>query len=92
MPFGWQLDMPGPMQRQQQAATHHVARLTVGLNPVPGLAYLERKSATTQARILGDQLAKLSDLRIPQVPASKTEPHVGHAAQFSGRNLERSSF
>src|SRR5947207_4536323 len=36
--FGRQLDPAGPMQRQQQAPTHHVAQSAVGLDPVPGPA------------------------------------------------------
>ncbi len=37
-----QLDKPGPLELQHQAATHHVAKRSVGLDPIPRFAQLLR--------------------------------------------------
>jgi hypothetical protein len=44
------------MQLQHQTAGHHVAELTVGLHPVPGLAELGGKPPPAQPGMSGDQL------------------------------------
>ena len=89
MSFGGQLDMPGSMQRQHQSPANHIARLAVGLNPVPGLAHFDRESAPAQARVLGDELPQESDIGRTDLTTTKTQQHIGHAAKFNQWYLER---
>ena len=53
--LGRQDNQPGPVQLQHETAGHHVAQLTVGLDPVPVLAKLGRKPPPTQPGMIGDQ-------------------------------------
>jgi len=53
-PLGWQFNVASPVQFQQEAAGDHVARLPVGLHPVPGLAEQRRESPPAQAGMGGN--------------------------------------
>jgi hypothetical protein len=87
--FGGQFDMPGSMQRQHQSPADHVAGLAVGLNPVPGFAHFDRESAPAQVRVPEDELPQESDVGFTDLTTAKTEQHIGHAAKFSRRDMER---
>jgi hypothetical protein len=46
-PGRWQLNVPGPVQVEHQPSAYHVARLTIGLHPVPSFAEFLRQGPTT---------------------------------------------
>ena len=88
--FGFgQLEEPCPMEPEHETATNHVARLTVGLNPVPGGTNLDREPAAAQAGIFRNQTPQKLHLRGANLPTSKTQQNVRHAPQDNGERIER---
>jgi hypothetical protein len=49
-----QLDLPRPVQHQQQAPADHIARRTVGLLPLPSLAQFRGQRSSASSWVFGD--------------------------------------
>jgi hypothetical protein len=68
-PHRRQFDLPGTVQRQQQATAHHIAQRAVGLLPLPGFAQLLRQPAAARPRMCRDQFPDIQDLFRSDHPA-----------------------
>ena len=77
--------MPGAVQEQHQAPANHVAELTVGLDPVPGLAGADRERIPAQARIFRDQPPQESQLSGANFTTAKMEDNVRHPGKIQAR-------
>jgi hypothetical protein len=72
-----QLDLPGPVQHQQQAAADHVAQSAIGLLPLPPFTQHGRQFAPAQFRMLHDQIPNETDVFRTYRSASIT-PRILH--------------
>jgi hypothetical protein len=59
---GWQFDLAGPLQHQQQAAANHVAQRAVGLFPAQRFTQLPRQLPPAAARVRRDERPEESNL------------------------------
>ena len=86
--LGRQDNQPGPVQLEHQAAGHHVAELTIGLDPVPGLAELGGKPPPTQSGMIGDHLPDGFNVGATDIAPAITKLRL-HDRQHRQSNLER---
>ena len=83
--LGGQLDVPGPVPLQHQAAGHPVAWPALGLHPVPGRTQFGREPPPAQSRMGGNQLPDKLDFGGADLaaPISKLARH-GRQLRESG--------
>ena len=75
------LDRVRAMECEHEAAADHVAKLTVGLAPVPGFAEELRKFPATGAGVLGDESADKLDVALGDHPPPVLQLHFFHGGE-----------
>jgi hypothetical protein len=81
----------GSMQLQHQAATNHVPQISIGLDPLPGKAELNRELLATRRWVLGDQLFNKLNVGGLNAPSAIAE-QLWHEGQGSEKNGERKPY
>lgn len=63
------------MEIEHEASAHHVAKLAIGLTPVPGLTEELRERSATRFGVASDELAYELEIGVGDLPATVLHFH-----------------